>query len=73
MWSFKMCPLELLLDPAWWQFLSIMIYFKYWLLRFCRLLWKVREIFSTIVAPAGGIKWLCFAEHCGTEEKQIKP
>lgn len=37
------------------------------------ILWKVGEVFSTIVAPAGGIKWLCFAEHCGTEEKQIKP
>lgn len=28
------------------------------------------ERFSTIIAPPGGIKWLCFAEHCGTEESR---
>lgn len=56
MYSFKMCFLELLLfDPIWWQFLSVMIYFKYWLLRPLRLT-EGEEIFSTIVAPPGGIK-----------------
>lgn len=68
-----LCPLKLLLDPVWWQFLSIMIYFKYWLLRIWKLSRRVREILSTSFEPARGIKCLCFAGHCGTEEKQIKP
>lgn len=67
-----LCPLKLLLDPVWWQFLSIMIYFKYWLLRIWKLSQRVREILSTSFEPARGIKCLCFAGHCGTEEKQIK-
>lgn len=34
---------------------------------------EIGKIFCKTVAPAGGIKWLCFAEHYETEEKQIKP
>ena len=64
---------EALLDPVWWQFLSVMIYFKYWLLRFWKLSRRLREILFTSFEPACGIKCLCFAGHCGTEERQIKP